>query len=94
MNITDELIAAVAHNAKLTLTDEELAQFKTDVSAILETFTILDEVDTSDVAPSFRPIEERNHLRKDEPKESISQKEALRFTDYQQDGYFIGPKTI
>lgn len=94
ISIDKNVIISVAKQAKLQLTDSEIKQFSNDLTDILKTFSILDEIDVENTQPSFRPIEERNHLREDIAKSSISQSEALQFTKDSQDGYFIGPRTV
>ncbi len=94
VSIDEDIILSVAKQAKLHLTPTEVKMFRDDLKEILKTFAVLDEIDVSKTKPSFRPIEERNHLREDIAKPSISQEDALQFTDDARDGYFIGPRTV
>jgi len=94
MKIDKELIEKVSKLAKLKLDESEKKKYSKDFKEILDAFVILDKIDVKYIKSSFRPIEENNVLREDIVEKSISQKEALKFTKYQEDGFFVGPKTI
>ena len=94
MKIDKELIEKVSKLAKLKLDESEKEKYSKEFKEILDAFTILDKIDVKSVKSSFRPIEEKDILREDKVGESITQKEALKFTKYQEKGFFIGPKTI
>ena len=94
MKIDKELIEKVSKLAKLRLDESEKDKYILDFKEILDAFAILDKIDVKSVKSSFRPIEEKNILREDKVEKSISQKEALKFTKHQEEGFFIGSKTI
>ena len=92
MKVTKELIEQVAKNARVELSEQEVAEFIPQCAEILELFSQLARVDTSDVAPSFQPFEIKNVLREDVPEKSLSQEDALKNTTLKKDGFFLGPK--
>ncbi len=94
MKINKELILQVAKNARLELTEPEIKEFEKDFKDILDAFSKISEVDTKNIKESFHPIEIKNHLRKDEIKESLSQEDALKNSKHRTDIYFKGPKAI
>lgn len=97
IEVTKELVKRTAENARISLTDEELEKFTTQLSeVIVESFNKLDEVDTTNTEPSFQPVKQQNHFRKDEVSESLSQEEALSNVkeDLREKGYMKGPKVI
>ncbi len=94
MKIDKELIEKVSKLAKLKLNEFEKEKYIKDFKEILDAFAVLDKIEVKSVNSSFRPIEEKNILREDKVEQGISQKEALKFTKYQEDGFFVGPKTI
>ena len=97
VKVTKELVKKVAENARLSLTDEELAKFTVELKEIIvESFSKLDEVDVSDVEASFQPIKQVNKFRKDIPVESLSQEKALENVkeSLREKGYIKGPKVI
>jgi aspartyl-tRNA(Asn)/glutamyl-tRNA(Gln) amidotransferase subunit C len=94
MEVNRELIEKVAAVARLKLTDEEINKFIPQLKEIMEYFSMLSEIDTEGIEPSFQPIRLRNRLREDSPRECISQEEALRNSSQNKDGYFKGPKAV
>lgn len=92
--VTPEVTQMIAKTAKLSLTDLEVEQFTQDLKEILSAFTILDSINVDNVKPSFLPIPLRNVLRDDTVKPSLRQEEALKFTEQQEKGFFIGPRTV
>ena len=94
MQVDSELIKKVAKNARLNLTTVELNEFEPQFKEILENFSELSKLDTSDVKPSFHPIEIKNNFREDIVKESIDRDEILKNSKHKKDGYFLGPKAL
>jgi len=94
MIIDKELIKKVALNARLNLSDEEVDGFILDFEEVLNTFAILEEVDTNNVESSFHPIPLSDEWREDEVSGCLSQEEALSNTVHKKDGYFKGPKSL
>lgn len=77
-NITIEQVKHVAHLARLALTDEEAEQLTKDLAAIIQYAEQLNELDTENIEPTTHVIDMKNVMRKDEPKEWITQEEALK----------------
>ena len=97
VEVTKELVKRTAENARLSLTDEELENFTTELKeVIVESFNKLDEVDTENTEPSFQPIKQINQFRKDETKDTLTQEKALSNVkeDLREKGYIKGPKVI
>lgn len=94
MKITPEITRTVAKAAKLSLTDAEVEHFTQDLQEIISAFAVLDSINIDQSAPSFLPIPQRNVLRPDVVKQSLSQEEALKFTQQQENGFFISPRTV
>ena len=94
MEINKELVKKVAKVARLNLTEEELAKFTPQLKEILEAFSLLKKIDTKEVKMSIQPVELKNALREDIPKECLSIEEALKNTQHKKDNYFKGPKAI
>jgi aspartyl-tRNA(Asn)/glutamyl-tRNA(Gln) amidotransferase subunit C len=94
--IDKELVKKVAKNARLTLTEKELEKFTPQLKeVILNSFNKLDELEVNE-EPSFQPIEQKNKLREDIVKESLSQQDALKNVkkELRENGYIKGPKVI
>ena len=90
--IDEGLILKVAKNSRLKLSEAEVKKFLPQMREILESFSKLDLLDVSKAKPSFQPIPVKNVLRKDIPKESLSQEQALSLAKHKKDDYFKGPK--
>ncbi len=96
MEVNKELVRKVAQNARLNLTGEELEKFTLQLKeVIIKSFNKLDEVDAKE-KPSFQPIEQKNKLREDVVKESLSQEDALKNVreELRENGYIKGPKVV
>lgn len=94
MNITKELVKKIADQSRLHLKDEEIEKLIPQMKEILEAFSQLDKLDTTETKPSFHPVEIKNVTREDKTSESLTQEEALSLTEHKRDGYFEGPKAI
>lgn len=84
--LTLEDVRAIADLARLRLTDEELKTYTAQLSQILDYFTLLQEVDTSDVPPTNAPT--HMTLREDVPKPPLSIAEVLRNAPDAEDNQF------
>lgn len=94
MEVNKDLILKVAKNARLNLNEEEIKEFIPQFKEILKSFSELDKVDTNKVKPSFHPIEIKNSLREDIPKQSVSKEDILKNAKHKKDPYFLGPKAL
>ena len=94
MQVDRKLLEHVAQVARLELTEKEIEKLLPQLKEALEFFSQLREIDTENVLPSFHPVELKNVMRDDEPRDCLSQEEALSLTEHKKDGYFKGPKAI
>jgi len=76
----------VASLARVDLDDDEVDRFTEQFADILASFETLDEVPEVDSDADLT-----NVMRPDEPRDSLSQEDALRNAD-DEDGFFKGPK--
>ena len=91
MAISDDEVRHVARLARLTLTDDEVARFGEQLSAILEAVSKVAEVDLSDVPPTAHPLDLVNVLAEDEPRPSLPVEEALANAPDRDNGFFRVP---
>ena len=92
--IDERLMARIERLSGLELSPAEREALRADLTRILEYFQKLTELDTEGVAP-FEPLPGRvNAWREDEPRESLSQEEALANAPDRQDGYFKVPRVF
>ena len=82
----------VAKLARLALTDDEKVALRAQLGVILEHAARVGEVAADDVAPTASAIPRANVLRPDEPKQSLSQQEALANAPEAESGRFRVPR--
>ncbi|CAN5561471.1 Asp-tRNA(Asn)/Glu-tRNA(Gln) amidotransferase subunit GatC [soil metagenome] len=88
MHLTPEEVRHVAELAKLHLTEEEVAQYAGQLSAILDYAQSLQAVDTSNVPPTPYVLHLTNVLGEDQPEPSLSNETALANAPDSVDGFF------
>jgi aspartyl-tRNA(Asn)/glutamyl-tRNA(Gln) amidotransferase subunit C len=95
ITITRELLDHLCELAKLRLTEDEKKTFLRDLNRILEYFSIIDEVEVSDVEPAFHILGLSNVMREDEVgEERLTQEEALANAPYKEEGYIKAPRMV
>ncbi len=80
--------------ARIELTAEEEAHLGPQLGEILKYVAKLKELDIEGVNPTAHAVPLTNVLRKDEPRESLSQEDALRNAPRAANGLFIVPKIV
>lgn len=88
MGISKEEVIHIAALAKLGLEDSEIENFQNQLSAILDNFKILKELDTSKLEPSAQSISLSNVFRSDEPQESYPVNKILTNAPQKDGTYF------
>lgn len=94
MSVTKDDVLYMAHLARLELKDEQAEGLKEDMNKILGYMEKLGQLDTSDVEPLEHVTEQPSILRKDEVKEPISHKDALKNAPDADSDYFRVPRVI
>src|SRR5690625_1485618 len=92
--ITNERIKKIADAVRIEISDEEAAKYTEEISSVIEYANILSELNTDDVEPTTHGIVLGNVLRKDEPKHTITQADALENAPDQEDGHFKVPSIM
>lgn len=77
MTLTAAEVEHIASLARLDLTEEEVARFREQLSAILDYVAQLQELDTRDIPPTSSVLPPRSVLREDEPRPGLSLEELL-----------------
>ena len=88
MRLTPEEVRHVAELAKLQLSDDEVAQYGEQLSAILAYAERLQIVDTSNVPPTPYVLPLENILREDVPAPGLTNEEALANAPDSAEGFF------
>jgi aspartyl-tRNA(Asn)/glutamyl-tRNA(Gln) amidotransferase subunit C len=86
MALTREEVLHVAKLARVGVTDDDVTKFQNQLSDILDHFSALNELDTTDVPPTTQSLPLENVMAKDEPRPSLPPGEVLANAPEQQDG--------
>ena len=93
MKLNREEVLHIARLAKLGLTDEEVDRLSQQLSHILESFEILQEVDTQGVLPTAQPNVLCNVLKEDKARPSLPQ-DAVLANAPRKDGEFFRVRAV
>jgi aspartyl-tRNA(Asn)/glutamyl-tRNA(Gln) amidotransferase subunit C len=71
MSLTLQDVAKIANLARLDLTDEQMAQYQEQLSAILDYAEMLNELDLTDIEPTAHAVAQQNVMREDVARPSL-----------------------
>ena len=94
IEINSELIDKLCFLAKLEYDENGKEEIKKDLSRILGFIGKLDELDTANVEPLIFMTDEKNVLRADINKETVTKAEALKNAPSKDSDYFKVPKVL
>jgi aspartyl-tRNA(Asn)/glutamyl-tRNA(Gln) amidotransferase subunit C len=94
VEVNDALIDKLAHLSRLKFEAEDKEAIKNDLQQMISFVEKLGELDLENVKPLLFISDEKNVLREDEVKGSISREEALRNAPLHDDQFFKVPKVI
>jgi aspartyl-tRNA(Asn)/glutamyl-tRNA(Gln) amidotransferase subunit C len=89
--ITRDEVLHVARLARLALTDEEVERLGAQLNAILEAVGKVSELDLESVEPTAHPLDVVNVWGEDEPRDSLSNDDALTNAPDREAGFFRVP---
>jgi len=92
-DLTIEEIKQISVLTRIAMTEAELDLMRTQMSAILESVAILNEVDTENVEPTGHSVDIKSVMRDDEKQDSLTQDETL-LNAPQREGSFIRIKAV
>lgn len=88
MRLTREQVVHIAELARLALTEEEIALYQEQLSAVLEYAERLQALDTDAIPPTATVLPVRNVMRADEPCPSTPREDILFNAPEADDGCF------
>ncbi|MCI0499495.1 MAG: Asp-tRNA(Asn)/Glu-tRNA(Gln) amidotransferase subunit GatC [Planctomycetales bacterium] len=94
VKIDEQQVRRVALLSRLELSDAEIVQFSTQLSAIVDYIEKLNELKTDHVAPLAHCLPVHNVLRQDIPRPSLTNDQALANAPERYDEYFKVPKIL
>jgi aspartyl-tRNA(Asn)/glutamyl-tRNA(Gln) amidotransferase subunit C len=77
MAISRQQVIQIAELAKLSLNEEEIAQYAGQLSAVLEYAARLDELDTANIPPTATVLPAQNIMRDDVVRKSLGHAEIF-----------------
>jgi aspartyl-tRNA synthetase len=92
--ITESEVRHVARLARLSLEDEEVDRYKSDLNSILKYVEILEELDTEKIAPMHHVLPIKNVWREDQVKDAKMSGEILKNAPDQEEGYIKVPRIL
>lgn len=92
MALTRSQVEHVAKLARLGLSEAETETYRVQLSRILEHVESLNQLDTSDVLPTYNAVALQNVLRADEPHQSLDREKFLAQAPDAEAGCFRVPK--
>lgn len=94
MSVSEKEVRYVADLARLQLNEDEVKHLADDMNSILGYMELLNELDTTHVAPLEHVIDLDSRLRPDIAKAPLSHDEALKNAPDADSDYFRVPKVI
>ena len=94
MQIDEKMVEYVADLAKLRLTAAEKTLMQQDLNKVLDYMDVLNQLDTSEVAPVTHMFGVENVYRADEIQPSFPREEILKNAIEVEDGCFKVPQTV
>lgn len=84
-----DAVKYVAKLANLPLSENEEETFASQLTKILDYISLLNEVDTKNVEPTYNTSPNNNITQEDIPSKSLTQEEALLNSSTKKDGFFV-----
>jgi len=78
VKLSRDEVKAIAELAKLELTDQEIEQYGSQLSAVLDYFSRLEQLNTADIPPTATVLPLQTVLRDDVVRASLPRDEALQ----------------
>jgi len=88
MKLSREEVLHIALLARLGLTETEVNRLSEQLSNILESFEVLQQVDTSGILPTAQSIALQNVMKDDEATSSLPQSEILANAPRKDENFF------
>lgn len=92
--ITKKEIEKIASLSRIELESDEVDKYQPELSNILETSSVIEELNTINVEITAQVTGLTNVLREDEAGESLSQKDALLNAPRNSRGHFVVKKVL
>jgi aspartyl-tRNA(Asn)/glutamyl-tRNA(Gln) amidotransferase subunit C len=91
--VSKDVVLKIARLARIRIQESELAGFQKKFSDVLESFNVLQEVNTEGVAPMFHAAEQME-LREDVPEAALPTADLMRNAPDQFENCFRIPRVV
>lgn len=94
MSLTTEDVKKIAHLARLSMQEDDLALFTPQLSGILEFVDQMNQASTNDIEPLAHPLDLSQRLRPDEVTEPDLRSKAQAIAPQVEVGLYLVPQVI
>ena len=94
MSLTNDQLQAVAHLARIAIEPEWRDALRSDLNAILDQASLLDDPRLDQLEPMAHPLDQTQRLRPDEVTETDQREELMAGAPASERGLFLVPKVI
>jgi aspartyl-tRNA(Asn)/glutamyl-tRNA(Gln) amidotransferase subunit C len=94
VQVTDELVRALADLSELALERDEVESMRRDLATVLAYVERVSELDTSGVPPTAHVLDLATPLRPDEPGAPLAVDEVVRMAPEQDGAALVVPKVL
>lgn len=94
MTISKDVIKQTIKLAKIEYSKDKIDSLTQEMDRIVELVEILDELDTSNVKPTYHGIDLQSVIRKDKPINTINRQSLLDNAPNSKDGYIQVPAVM
>ena len=94
MSISPEEVLKIANLARLQIKQDEVEQYATDLSNIINLVEQMNAVDTKDILPMAHPLDATQRLREDKVTEENQRDKFQAIAPSAEKGLYLVPKVI
>lgn len=94
MSISPEEVLKIANLARLQIKQDEVEQYATDLSNIINLVEQMNEVETKDILPMAHPLDATQRLREDTVAEENQRDKFQSIAPSAEKGLYLVPKVI
>ena len=94
MPISKDEVRAIAHLARIGLSDKEIEHFRGQLEGILGYIDKLKGLDVDAIAPTAHVLDLKNVMRPDAPRESLQSDDVLCIAPQREGNFYKVPKVI
>jgi len=94
MSISPEEVLKIANLARLQIKPDEVEQYATDLSSIINLVEQMNAIDTKDIQPMAHPLDATQRLREDKVTEENQRDKFQAVAPSAKKGLYVVPKVI